>query len=419
MFGKWVCLAGMALLLTGCSAQAMEEPGWQQELSHLEQYTSSLSSEEPEYIQESTESETPEAAEEEILAVWIPVMHYGDWMTGKTEEEFRKKIGEVFDNIVDLGLNTVFLHVRAYGDAYYPSELFPSGAYLTGDYDPLAIMIEEAHRRGLSAHAWINPLRVQSAEMLARTDTRYPLRQWHDDPEKNGTWLVNVNDRFWMNPAYPEVRQLVADGAAEILEHYDVDGIHIDDYFYPTQDAAFDAAAFTQSGAEDLAAWRRENCTAMVKQLYDTVKAYGKVFSVSPQGNLEKDYNELYADAARWSSEAGYTDWIVPQIYYGFENSAQPFAETLAHWEELASAAKLVVGLAPYKIGLEDTWAGEGENEWKTDGEVLSKEFVLVQDSDADGAAFYSYNALFAPESAVAEQVNAERERIKEELHKK
>lgn len=413
MFRNLICLTGAVLLLTGCSMQIAEEPGWQQELSHLTQYISMT-----ETPSVSGNQDEPELTEtEEILAVWIPVMHYGDWMTGKTEVQFREKIAEVFDTIVELGLNTVFLHVRAYGDAYYPSELFPSGAYLTGEYDPLAIMLEEAHNRGLSAHAWINPLRIQSAEMLARTDTKYPLRQWHDDPEKNGTWLVNVNDRFWLNPAYPEVRQLVADGVTEILENYDVDGIHIDDYFYPTQDAAFDEAAFSESGAADLAAWRRENCTAMVKLLYDTVKAYDKVFSVSPQGNLQKDYDELYADAAKWSSETGYTDWIVPQIYYGFENSVQPFAETLAHWEELASATKLVVGLAPYKIGLEDTWAGEGKNEWQTDGEVLSKEFDLVQNSEnADGVAFYSYNALFAPEAAVAEQVNAERERIKEKL---
>lgn len=407
------CLAAVMVLLTGCGKHAEAEEFWQQEVAHLYPFSSSEKAEaaleEPQDVIES----------EEIRAVWIPVMQYADWMTGKSEKEFRSAVQEAFREIADLGLNTVFLHVRAYEDAYYPSELFPRGAYLTGDYDPLAIMIDEARAQGLSPHAWINPMRGQTAENLARTDSSYLLRQWHDNPDLNGKWLVNVDGRFWLNPAYLEVRQLIADGVSEILDNYDVDGIHIDDYFYPTQDATFDAAAFAESGASDLADWRRENTSEMVKLLYDTIKAHNPelIFSVSPQGNLETDYANLYADAARWSSEAGYTDWIVPQIYYGFENAACPFAETLALWEDIASSAKLIVGLSPYKIGTEDTWAGAGAEEWISDGEVLSKELALVQASDnTDGVAFYSYASLFEPENGVAEPVAKERERIRKQL---
>lgn len=405
-----VCLAA-ALLLTGCARENAAETLWQQEISHLYPFSAAEQN-------IPTEAEASEATEE-IRAVWIPVMQYADWMTGKTEDEFRQSMQEAFREIADLGLNTVFLHVRAYGDAYYLSELFPAGAYLTGDYDPLAVMVEEARRQGLSPHAWINPMRLQTADNLARTDSRFPVRQWHDDPKKNGTRLINVDGRFWLNPAYPEVRQLIADGVSEILDNYDVDGIHIDDYFYPTQSESFDAQAFAESGAPDLAEWRRENTSAMVKLLHDTVKAHDPalVFSVSPQGNLVTDFETLYADAARWSSEQGFADWIVPQIYYGFENAACPFSETLALWKNTAKAPKLIIGLAPYKIGTEDVWAGSGADEWITDGEVLSKELALALE-EADGAAFYSFSSLFEPQAAVQPAVAEERERVRELLRK-
>ena len=386
------CLLAAALLLAGCS----KEPDyWEQTLPQLAP----------------AETAAPQETAEEIRAVWIPVMHYAEWMTGHTETQFRETVAGVFADCAALGLNTVFVHVRAYGDAYYASERFPKGAYLTGDYDPLAIMAEEAHAQGLAVHAWINPLRCQTPDVLARTDKRCPLRQWYDDPKKNGTYLVEVDGHYWLDPAYPEVRQLVADGVAEILTDYDVDGLHIDDYFYPTTDPEFDAQAFAESGQTDLAAWRRENCSALVKQLYDTVKAQDPslIFSVSPQGNPETDREQLYADAARWCSEPGFCDWIVPQIYYGYRNAVCPFTATL-HWWETAADCKLVIGLAAYKIGKEDVWAGSGSAEWENDPEVLSRELKELRAGEADGFAFYSCNDLFAEDTA------AEREHIREIL---
>ncbi|MBP0974252.1 MAG: family 10 glycosylhydrolase [Oscillospiraceae bacterium] len=384
-----VCLLSV-LLLTGCGR---EVPYWEQNVQQL--------------MPDSTEMQE-ELQQEEIRAVWIPVMQYADWMTGKTEAQFRKAVSAAFGNCAELGLNTVFVHVRAYGDAYYASELFPQGAYLTGDYDPLAVMTEEAHARGLSVHAWINPLRCHTADVLARTDTRYRLRQWYDDPAMNGTRLVETDGHFWLDPAYPEVRQLVADGVAEIIAHYPVDGIHIDDYFYPTTDPAFDAAAFAETGRSDLAAWRRENCNALVQTLYETVKAQDPslIFSVSPQGNPETDREELYADALLWCSEPGYCDWIVPQIYYGFRNAVCPFEATLHLWENTADESRLVIGLAAYKTGQPDIWAGSGAKEWQEDGKVLSKELGMLREEHADGFAFYSYSELFSPANT------AERERI-------
>ena len=345
-------------------------------------------------------------------------MQYADWMAGRSEEEFRAELYKAFTNCRTIGLNTVFLHVRAYQDAYYDSSLFPKGAYLTGDYDPLEIMTDEAHKAGLSAHAWINPLRGQTPESLAALDERYILRQWYRDTLKNGTYLAVVDGRYWLNPAYEGVRKLCADGVREILEHYDVDGIHIDDYFYPTQDPSFDAEAFAASGCADLGEFRRQNCTQLVKMLYDSVKSYDPslIFSISPNGNQHLNFDELYADTALWAGVDGYCDWILPQLYYGFANDTCPFAETLEYWENIAVSAKLIPGLASYKVGRSDQWAGSGADEWLTDPEVLSSETALLLDRETAGVAYYSYATLFEPDADCAAWVTEERERIRKML---
>ncbi len=409
------CLTAMLLLLTGCGETAFTQSCYIQEVAQLH----------PDIIlpaaaQDRTEADGISSEPlnyDTVRAVWIPVMQYGTWMTGQSAEQFRSHVQEAFRNCAAIGINTVYLHVRSYGDAYYNSSLFPKGSYLDGGYDPLAIMLEEAHALSLSAHAWINPMRCAGTERLSRTDERYILRQWYDDPQKNGTYLVNVSDTWYLNPAYEEVRALIADGVTEILEQYDVDGIHIDDYFYPTQDAAFDAAAFAESAETDLAAWRKENCSAMVKAIYDAVKAHDErlLFGISPQGNLSATRDKLYADAALWCSTEGYCDYIVPQIYYGFENSTCPFAETAAVWAEIATEAKLVLGLAPYKIGITDKWAGSGSEEWRTDPTVLSREAALAAELDGvEGIALYCYASLFEPDASVQTMVEAEVERIGE-----
>ncbi|MBQ2264930.1 MAG: family 10 glycosylhydrolase [Oscillospiraceae bacterium] len=408
----FTCLAAVLVLLCGCGTEeSVPEPEYYiQEAAHLY-----LDAELPkkDAVQESGDTVLNY---ERVHAVWIPVMQYGDWMTGKTETEFRNAVREGFGKCAEFGINTVYVHVRAYGDAYYHSDLFPAGSYLDGDYDPLAIMTEEAHARELSIHAWINPMRTASADRLAREDAGV-LGEWYRDGEKNGTFLVQSGSLYYLNPAYREVRQLIAEGVSEIVTQYDVDGVHIDDFFYPTQDAGFDAAAFAASGAADLGEWRRENCSAMVREMYGAVKEKDSalLFGISPQGNMGTNHDKLYADTERWCSEEGFCDYIVPQIYYGFANSTCPFAETARLWAETASAAKLIIGLAPYKIGLTDQWAGAGTQEWCTDPEVLSaQEAFCASLEQVSGTAFYSYASLFAPEETVAVMVQAEAERIRE-----
>ncbi|MDE6087686.1 MAG: family 10 glycosylhydrolase, partial [Oscillospiraceae bacterium] len=361
----------------------------------------------------------PDSDSGEIRAVWLPVMLYENWISGKSEIQFRESIRDAFRNCQDLGVNTIFVHVRAYCDAYYHSQIFPAGAFMNPeqDYDPLEIMLEEAHAVNLAVHAWINPMRAQTAQKITALDQKYILRQWYDDPDKNGTYLVNFEGRYYLNPAYQEVRELIADGVREILENYDVDGIHMDDYFYPTTEPAFDQDAFTQSEFQDLAEFRRTNCSELVKLLYQTVKNQDSdfIFSISPQGNFEINSNQLYADVKRWCSEAGYCDWIIPQLYYGFENDTCPFKEILKEWAEICTASELVIGLAAYKIGTQDQWAGSGKLEFLTNPAVISEELEYLSEfSEIAGAALYSYSSLFEPEQAVSALIAEEKSRIAE-----
>ncbi len=191
----------------------------------------------------------------EMKGVWISYLEISALLRGKSESEFRQAAAAIYDNCASLGINTVFVHARAFGDAFYFSDLFPFTKHISGTvgvrtaYDPYPILIDEAHKRGISFHAWINPLRLCGTDDLKAVSADIPIKQWYGDTALNGKYLVNVGGTWYLNPAYPEAVRLVGDGVREIVSRYDVDGIHIDDYFYPTTDASFDSAAYAASNA--------------------------------------------------------------------------------------------------------------------------------------------------------------------------
>lgn len=326
------------------------------------------------------------------IGIWFPYMHFDEYMYGKTEDEFRNAVREKFSEAQKESVNTVYLHIHPCGDAYYRSDIFPSGTYLDGDYDPLAIMTEEAHSLGISVHAWLNPLRCQTVEQMKNMPEDFIVRQWAENPECH--FVEIVNDRWYLNPAYDETVQLICDAVDEITDNYNIDGIHIDDYFYPTTDPKFDRIAFENSGSDSLEQWRTENCTRFVKAIYDTVKKHDEniLFGISPQGNIDANYNTQYADVRLWGSESGYCDYIVPQIYFGFQNETCPFIPTLSEWETLVSDENvmLIIGLGAYKLGQEDKWAGvAGEQEWIENPDIIKQQIELVNSSSAVGYALY------------------------------
>lgn len=341
----------------------------------------------------------------QVKAVWISYIEINNLLKQKSEGDFRKAIGKIYDNCLSLGLNTVYVHVRAFGDAFYYSELYPFTKYLSGtlgkktDYDPLKIMIKEAHDRDISFHAWINPLRLNSATDIASVSQTYTVGKWYNGSER-GKYIVNVNGTYFLNPAYDDTIKLVGDGVREIVSGYNVDGIHIDDYFYPTTDASFDSTAYSAFGSGTLSSFRIGSCNKLVKEIYTAVNDCSNtvIFGASTQGNMYNNLTQLYADTEAWC-KGGYIDYFTPQIYYGFENSGVPFKKCLDDWSDLVSGTKvkLYAGLCLYKVGLEDTWAGTGKNEWINNRDILKRQIEYsFEKKGCDGIALYSYNYLFS-----------------------
>lgn len=360
--------------------------------------------------------------EEEVRAVWFSYFELEALLKGKSQSAFTAAAGEAFDRCAAFGLNTVLVQVRPYGDAIYPSDYFPWSYLATGTeggdpgFDPLAILIREAHNRGLAIEAWINPYRVRNANYNKALSDDNPAKELL----KSGD-AISYNGGIYYNPASAKAQKLIVNGVKELVENYRLDGIHFDDYFYPTTDTAFDADAYSAykagGGSLSLANWRRQQVDALVQAVYQTVHAAGEgvVFGISPQGNLDINYNSQYIDVARWLSQPGYVDYICPQIYYGFENGTCPYEETVEAWNQLlkADGISLYVGLAPFKIGLEDSWAGSGKGEWQQNSNLLSRMVDCARKQSAyQGFALFRYDSLFAPAASVKSQVEAEKTKL-------
>ncbi|MGN0554473.1 MAG: glycoside hydrolase family 10 protein [Candidatus Fimenecus sp.] len=370
------------------------------------------------------QNETAEAAQNsgELRAVWVNYneLSMKTYENGGTENDFRLKAAQMCENIRADGLNTVIVQVRPFCDAFYPSKYFPWSAYLTGtqgravDYDPLAVFIDCAQAQNLSVQAWINPYRVLPSTEWALLSADNPARKWYEAGKTEN--LLLTGEGIYLNPASTEVQTLLLNGVREILENYAVSAIHLDDYFYPTTDYAVDAdsyAAYLAAGGtlsqDD---WRRENVSAFVSALYATVKAVNPQVQVviSPGGDLERNYNTLYADVARWAREPGYVDVLLPQLYYGFENEKKPFEATALEWANLqyADGVSLCYGLAAYKCGKADAYAGAGGTEWTEHTDILARQVsYCLALARCDGFAFFTYSSIY--------QQNSE-ENVKKEL---
>ena len=263
----------------------------------------------------------------EWRAVWIS---YLEWalLDFSTADTFRAGCAQMLDDCAGLGLNTVLAQVRPFEDALYRSSLFPWSHLCTGvqgadpGFDPLDILLQEAHGRGLSVEAWLNPYRLRSSAAMPPSLAENNLANTH--PE----WVCAVGDGLYLNPAEPAAADYVVQGVAELLQNYAVDGIHFDDYFYPTTEESIDAVQFAASGAVDLAAWRQQNVTALVKAVHDTVKAADPTlrFGISPQGNPDNDLNSQYSAVTAWLAAGGeeqVVDYLCPQVYWGYGYTLQ------------------------------------------------------------------------------------------------
>ena len=359
-----------------------------------------------------------QASPGEYRAAWISYIEL-QGMDYTSADAFRASAEAMMDHCAALGLNTVIVQVRPFGDALYPSALFPWSHLCTGvqgqdpGFDPLDTLIAEAHSRGLSLEGWINPYRLRGSASQPAQLCPASLASTH--PE----WVVTVADGVYLNPAIPEAAAYVVDGVAELVSRYAVDGVHFDDYFYPTTDPSIDAAQFAASGAQDLNAWRRQNVTALVKAAHDAVKAQDPTlrFGVSPQGNPDNDVHQQYSDVYSWLAAEGedaVVDYLCPQLYWGYgytlSGGSERFAypNILAEWLAMPrGSAALYIGLGAYRIGDGDGGANpDSTAQWST-GQALARQVAELRAQGAGGYALYRYGSLFAnsawPQLAQAE----------------
>lgn len=368
--------------------------------------------------------------DEELKAMWISYLEFMDMP--KDKAGFQKAVDAMFDQCAAYGMNAVIVQVRPDSDAMYESDIFPWSKFASGTqgkspgYDPTQYMVDAAHQRGLEFHAWINPYRVTGYKMSwNEVSADNPAKVWRTDGSvKNDRNVLLHNGFYYYNPSVPEVRQLVVDGVKEIIEKYDVDGIHFDDYFYPslsnsTESLWFDKPEYDSSGSSlTITAWRRENVNMLVREVYRTIKKYDEniLFGISPAGNVEslRSNSAHFADVDTWMSREGYIDYIMPQLYWGFETkTAQGAAAPYAYEANLKTWIALKKkGDVDLYIGLNVANAGSAVkdnnavSEWMRYDNILARQVRTGRNSgEVGGFAFFRYD-IFATDAAKKEVAN-------------
>lgn len=336
----------------------------------------------------------------EMRGVWLSYYEIDALLNGKTAAAAGAALDELMQTCASYGLNTVFFHVRGNSDAYYASQQYPAAtsvkSLLVAGFDPLQRAVQAAHKNGLKLHAWVNPYRVGKDKTRARVDK-----------------IFTYQDTLYYMPHEAAVQQLVVAGVREIVQNYAVDGVQFDDYFYPEggvptdQPAAFEKTAFSawqqKNSSGTIGNWRRSCVDALIRDVYKAVHTRaGCVFGVSPDADADKDHDRLYADVTGWMNRADRLDYVCPQVYYGFEHETRPFHKMVQQWRgyKRRSSVQLYVGLALYKAGQADAYAGSGADEWQTHDSIMARSVNWLRTrKDCGGFAFFSY-AYFTPASA-------------------
>ena len=364
------------------------------------------------------------SGKEEVRAVWISYLDFSSAGTAKMgQTKFKKYVDKMFDNCVKMKMNTVIVQVRPFGDAMYQSSVFPWSVVASGKqgrnpgYDPLEYMVQSAHKRGLKIEAWINPYRVTLGGMkVTELSSSNPAKKWMkaNDASKRRN-VLNFGGLWYYNPAKEDVRNLIVQGVEELVNNYDVDGIHMDDYFYPTLGANyknnFDAKEYSnykkrcrQEGkkAQGIVEWRRNNVNKLLQQVYSSIKAIDDrvVFGVSPAGNINNLYgaDRYYCDVKKWMSKSGYVDYICPQIYWSFTNKICPYKATVKQWSSIKKNKNvdLYIGLAAYRAGISRSEAlAIGDTGWSAGKNILMRQVQTGRkDSKVSGFVFFRYDNM-------------------------
>lgn len=356
--------------------------------------------------------ESPKA--QTLHGVWVSTVSNIDYPSkrGLSCDEMRQEADALLDRAVEMRFNAVFLQVRPMGDAFYPSKLYPWSGYLSGkqgkapdgNFDALAYWVEGAHRRGIQLHAWVNPYRVTVGKLTLDDLADDNPAKMHPD------WTFQHGDRIYLDPGKPEVREHVIAGMVEIVKNYDVDGVHIDDYFYPARNMKEDEATFAEYGKDfdNIEDWRRHNVDLLIKGASEAIHnaREGVVWGVSPAGiwaNKSSNplgsetrgnqcYYNLFADVRGWIKNE-WIDYVVPQIYWHIGFEIADFKTLVDWWSDVVkdTNVKLYVGTAAYRVD------PKSKTEAWRDPEELTRQLDYMKESpQVAGQVFFTAHS-FAP----------------------
>ncbi len=351
----------------------------------------------------------------EMRAVWIATIANIDWPSSSnlTSDQQKKEFIELLDLVKAYNMNTVIFQIRPASDAFYASDIEPWSQWLTGKqgkrpdpfYDPLDFAVVECHKRGIDLHVWLNPYRAISDVNVNKSSSEH-ISNTH--PE----WFITYGKTKLFDPGLPQTRNYVAKIVSDIVRRYDIDAIHMDDYFYPYRisgvtfpdDKTFSdyPGNFHANEKED---WRRNNVDLIVKQLHDSIKSIKPwvEFGISPFGvwrNIQKDplgsntkagqtnYDDLYADILKWEYNQ-WIDYVVPQVYWEIGKEIADYQIIADWWSHHSYGTQLFIGHGLYKLD------GEAkEKSWQSADEIINQIKLNRKLKTITGSAFYSVKFL-------------------------
>ena len=341
---------------------------------------------------------TTAESNQRMSGIWVSTTLNLDYPTTKTtnSDTLKSETDTIINNCADMGITDIFFQVRPASDSFYKSDIYPWSQWLTGsqgtapdnNFDPLQYWIDQAHSKGMKLHAWINPYRVTNNTNLTINDLAIsnPARQ---HPE----WVIAHEGKLYFGPAIPEVQNLVVSGVEEIVKNYNIDGIHLDDYFYPGS-TFNDSGSYAKYGnGMDKNDWRRENVNTLVNNLHNKIKSIKSdvEFGISPVGVWankknnplgsdtygSESYYKNYADTRKWALE-GWIDYIAPQIYWEIGNKTIDYKTAVLWWADTLKDCntKLYIGLADYKCD------GVAQSSPWYNGAAINKQIALNKTID-------------------------------------
>ncbi len=349
----------------------------------------------------------------EFRGVWIATVVNIDWPKHKTDAVSKQQQDFIalLEYYKSLHFNAVIVQVRTAGDAFYPSKLAPWSEYLTGEqgnpptpfYDPLKWMITESHKRGLEFHAWLNPYRATMSLDTTKLSTNHDFYVHRD-------WMIKYGNRYYYNPGLPQVQKHLTAIVKEVVERYDVDAIHFDDYFYPykikdeffNDTTSYKLYALPNQSIED---WRRANVDSLIYNIHKTIKSSKPYvqFGISPFGvwrNASVDergsntqagqtnYDDLYADPLTWMKN-GWIDYLAPQLYWRIKHPKVSHSLLIDWWSKNTQNTNLYIGNAAYRVKTAN------HKDWNKKSQLPKQLNLARENKQVKGNIFFSAKSLY------------------------